>query len=346
MAERRKCELYLLRLVPHPLRDDFMTVGVVLVEDGSRQPSAGSGQEKPQPSKSGAGGAPGHQLSADDSQESPHPPQKTRKGGAPGSAVIPGHRMEDSPGLAFADVRFTKDWKRVECFAPEIEAEILERLEAGVRGGLREIRRREDLLQLVERGFGSMIDVGPVKAVETWDPAREMEVIARDYLAPMRAETERARRMGRMGIVSRMQDAFAEAGVLELLQRDIEMTEFTGENDPFKVDFGFRVGSSLKMFHALALSLSREPAVTLAYRFSRVQEGMRKRQEEALLTAIISEEAMKIPTLPQKARQGWGTQARWEVASGMAMLQENGIRVRGLEEMGELAEEVRRELQK
>ncbi len=187
-------------------------------------------------------------------------------------------------GGEFSDVRFTRDWKRVECFAPEIEAEILERLEAGVRAGLKEIRNRADLLGMLESEFGAVFDVGPVKALVAEDPAAEMRALEEIYLAPTRAgvPAPHERRLGRMGIVTRMQDAFAEAGILEMLQRDLDMKEFTGENDPFRVDFGFRVGKSLKMFQGLALNLSREPAVTLAYRFGRIQSGMRSRDEEAL----------------------------------------------------------------
>jgi len=264
MSEKRQLELYLLRLVPHTLRDDFMTVGVVVIESGG----------------------------------------------------------------AFADVRFTRDWKRVECFAPEIELEHLERLEAAVRSGLKEIRGRGDLLKLLEERFGAEFDVGPVKGIEAMDPVAEMAVLDRDYLAPMQA-AERVRRLGRLGIVGRMEEAFTDAGVLGLLQRDIAMTEFTGENDPFQIDFGFRVGNSLKMFHALALNLSREPAVTLAYRYARIQDGMRRRGQEALLTAIVSEDAAR---------------RREEVVSGMGMLRANEILVRDVGEMAEIAGEVRREL--
>jgi len=205
--------------------------------------------------------------------------------------------------------------------------EHLERLESAVRTGLKEIRGRADLLKLLEERFGPEFDVGPVKGIEAMDPAAEMSVLMRDYLAPMQ-EVERTRRLGRLGIVGRMEEAFADVGVLGLLQRGLEMTEFTGENDPFQIDFGFRVGSSLKMFHALALNLSREPAVTLAYRYARIQDGMRKRGEQALLTAVISEDAGR----------------REEVASGIGMLKANEIRVRDLGEMAEIANEVRREL--
>ncbi len=228
----------------------------------------------------------------------------------------------------FADVRFTRDRKRVECFAPEIETEVFEKLEAAVRGQLKEIRRREDLVAMLDERFGPLFDVGPAKGLVALDPMAEMQVLMRDYLDPMQPP-ERARRLGRIGIVGRMQEAFADAGLLGLLQRDIEMKEFTGENDPFRVDFGFRVGKSLKMFQGLALNLSREPAVTLAYRYSKIQEGMRKRNEDAWLTAIINEDAIR---------------GKGEVASGIGMLRANEIDVRGVGEMAEIAEEVRREL--
>ena len=263
MTEKRQLELYLLRLVPHALRDDFMTVGVVAME----------------------------------------------------------------PGGGLADVRCTRDWKRVECFAPEIELEHLERLEAAVRAGLNSIRGRGDLLRLIEERFGAEFDVGPEKGIETADPVAEMTVLDRDYLAPMVA-VERARRMGRLGIVGRMEEAFADVGVLGLMQREIAMTEFTGANDPFQIDFGFRVGTALKMFHALALNLSREPAVTLAYRFARIQEGMRNRGESALLTAVVSEDAAR----------------REEVVSGIGMLRANEIVVRDVSEIRLIADEVRTEL--
>ncbi len=268
MADARQFELLLVRVVPHTLRDDFMTVGVALVE----------------------------------------------------------------PGGEFAEARFTRDWKRLECFAPEIETAIFEQVEAAVREGLKQVRRREDLLQLLESQFGMLFDVGPVKAVVAADPVAEMRVLERDYLARGREgmAAPRERRLGRMGIVSRMQDAFAEAGVLDLLQRDIGMEEFTGENDPFRVDFGFRVGKSLRMFHGLALNLSRDPAVTLAYRYAKIQSGMRARDEEALMTAIVSEEALR---------------STGEVASGIAMLRTHEVEVRPVGEMGEIAERVRRELQ-
>jgi len=110
----------------------------------------------------------------------------------------------------------------------------------------------------------------------------------------------------------------------------------------------------LKMFHALALNVSREPAVTLAYRYGRIREGMRGRGDEAVMTAVVSDEAMRgIPrfenretsTPDSENRAVWGPRA-WgtQVASGIAMLRANHVEVRGVEEMAEIAAAVRREI--
>lgn len=261
----RQFELLLVRVVPHPLRDDFMTVGVVLVE----------------------------------------------------------------PEGTFADVRVTRDWKRVGCFAPEIETEIFEMMEATVRERLKDVRQRGDLLGVLEERFGGLFDVGPSKALVAADPVAEMGTVTKIYLGPSVA-VERTQRLGRAAIVGRMEQAFADAGLTGLLQRDINMQEFTGESDPFRVDFGFRVGTSLKMFQGLALNWSREPAVALAYRYARIRDGMKKRKEDARLTAIVSQEAMRL---------------KEEAASGIALLRANDVAVRSVEEMPEIADKVRGELQ-
>jgi len=313
MTEKRQFEVLLVRLVPHALRDDFITVGVAVVES-SAQAAADS-----------------HQLSA-----------LSRQAAASG---------DREARARFVDFRVTRDWKRIACFAPDFEIEVLEELERVVRGGIGEIAgaelrsavptselpgdgvsSRERLLALLDRNFGTVFDVGPVKAMVARDPAAEMRVLERDYLEVM-AETDRgrgrARYAGRIAIVGRMSDAFAAAGVLEMLARDLDMREFTGEHDPFRVDFGFRVGKTLKMFQALALNVSREPAVTLAYRYGRIQAGMRGRGEEAAMTAIISDEAARVQR---------------EAASGVAMLRANEISVRPVGEMRGIAEEAKLEI--
>ncbi len=265
MAARRQLELYLLRFLPHALRDDFVTVGLLLLEsDGG-----------------------------------------------------------------FAEVRFTRDWKMLQCVAPDVELEWFEMVEREIRGKLESLRRREDLMQLMNERFGTMIDVAPAKAVLTEDPAKEMEVLTSMYLVPMGGGDRAQQRTGRVAIVSTMKEAFTNAGVLELMQRDLDVVKYTGQGDPFRIDFGDRLGSAVKMFHAVSVAANVDQALALAYRYSRVDAGMRQEQLQASLTAVVDQE---MALREEKTRFAIG------------MLEQNSVRVRTVGEMAEIAGEVRREL--
>jgi len=270
MADKRQLEMYLLRFLPHALRDDFVTVGLLLLES---------------------------------------------HGG-------------------FAEVRFTRDWRMLQCVAPDVELEWFEMVESEIRGKLGSLRRREDLMQLINGRFGTMIDVAPTKAVLTEDPAKEMEVLTSMYLVAMERGERTQLRTGRVAIVSTMKEAFTEAGVLELMQRDLDVMKYTGQGDPFRIDFGYRVGSAVKMFHAVSVAANVDQALALAYRYSRVEVGMRLEQLQGSLTAVVDlgmvEQGMALPEEKQRFAIG--------------MLEQNSVRVRAVGEMAEIAGEVRREL--
>lgn len=263
MGEKRQLELCLLRYLPHPLRDDFVTIGLTLLESDGR----------------------------------------------------------------FAEVRFTRDLRLLQCVAPDVEPEWFQMVEREIGGWLGTLWRREGLVQLIGERFGTSIDVAPPKALLTEDPAKEMEILTSMYLLP-RERGERAQlRTGRLGIVSAMRDAFADAGVLELMQRDLDVVQYTGPGDPFRIDFGYRVGSGVKMFHAVSVAVNVDQALALAYRYSRVEAGMRREELQPSLTAVV--DAGLVEERAQFA---------------IAMLEHNSIRVRGVAEVGEIASEVRREM--
>lgn len=265
MAEKRQLELFLLRFLPHALRDDFVTVGLLLLEsDGG-----------------------------------------------------------------FAEVRFTRDVRMLHCVAPDVELEWFVMVEGEIRGRLGSLRRREELMSLIHERFGTMIDVAPTKAVLTEDPAKEMEVLTSMYLAPAERGERTKERTGRVAIVNTMREAFAEAAVLELMQRDLDVVKYTAQGDPFRIDFGYRVGSAVKMFHAVSVAANVDQALALAYRYSRVEAGMRQERLDASLTAVVD--------------QGMALQEE-RTRFAVGMLEQNSVRVRAVGEMAEIAGEVRREL--
>jgi len=265
MSAKRQLDLYLLRFVPHVLRDDFITVGFLLLEsDGG-----------------------------------------------------------------FADLRFTRDWGMLRFVAPDVDFEWFEMVENEIRGKLETLRRREDLMQLLNDRFGTLIDVAPAKAVLTADPAKEMDLLTSMYLSsPGRGERTQPR-TGRGAIVSLMREAFSEAGVLDFVQRDLDVVKYTGMGDPFRVDFGYRVGNTLKMLHALSVAVNVDQALAVAYRYSRIEAGMRRMQLQSSFTAVVDE---GMASREEKTRFAIG------------MLEQSSVRVRPVKEAAEIASEIRRDM--
>jgi hypothetical protein len=264
MAEKRQLDLHLLRFLPHPLRDDFVTVGFLLVESDA----------------------------------------------------------------GFAEVRLTRDWRMLQCVAPDVDMELFVAVESEIRSHLTSFRGREELVEIVNQKFGTIIDVAPTKAVRTDDPLQEMEALTAIYLVPLERGGLVQPSTGRGAIVRVMTDAFDNAGVLALMQRNLDLTKYTGAGDPFRMDFGYRVGNIMRMFHAFSVTPNVEKALALAYRYSRVDEGMRKEKLRPSLTVILDHPAA----------------SRERANSGVGMLAANSIVVKAVNEMAEIAAEVRREL--
>jgi hypothetical protein len=263
MATRREFELHILRFLPHPLRDDFVTVGLLLLESDS--------------------------------------------------------------GLA--EFRFTCDWTLLRCIAPHVELEWFEMVENDIRARLGNLRKREDFVQLVNERFGTMFDVAPTKAVQTEDPAREIETLTSIYLSPM-DRIERVTCSGRMAIVSTIRQEFSKAGVWELIRKDLDVEKYTGQGDPFRVDFGYQIGGVVKLFHAVSVASNVDQALALLYRYSRVTAGMQQEQLQVCLTAVVDE---KSALEEEKAQFAIG------------VLKQSSVRVRPVGRLGEIVGEVRQD---
>ena len=83
------------------------------------------------------------------------------------------------------------------------------------------------------------------------------------------------------------------------------------------------------MFHAVSVAANEDQALALAYRYSRIDGGMRQEQLRASLTAVVD--------------QGMALQEE-RTRFAIGMLEQDSVRVRAVGEMAEIAGEVRREL--
>jgi len=112
--------------------------------------------------------------------------------------------------------------------------------------------------------------------------------------------------------------------------KDISVSPYTRPGDPFKFDFGYRVGDEIKLFHAISLKTSVDAALMLASRYPRIAEGItRLTQAQSWLTAVVDDD------LDHK---------REDVQFALGALEEGRIRVATPEKIPGIAEIARREL--
>ena len=232
-------------------------------------------------------------------------------------------------GEGFADVRFMKDWRKVRCFDPQADIEMLEAIERDIRGQLAEMGSRELLFRKMEDSFSNIIQLSSPKKCLAEDREQEIAALASIYLETVKPR-QRHLGPGRQRILGQMRQAFEQAGVWKFLMTNIPVSPYTKPGDPFKFDFGYRVGDEIKLFHAVSLKASVDAAVVLASRYPKIAEGMmRLTKAQSWLTAVVDDDL---------------DSGREEVQFALGTLEESRIRVAAAEEMPGIAEVARREL--
>jgi hypothetical protein len=267
MPEKRKLDFFLLRYVPDAVKDEFVNIGLVMVEPGAN-------------------------------------------------------------GSGFGEVRFTRDWRRVRCLDPHADVEMLAALEREIRGQLASTHDRELLLRRLEDSFSNVIQLSPAKGCLAEDPVREIEAMASMYLEAAKVGGKREA-SGRQRILATMRDAFEQAGIAKFVL-PVPAAPYTKPGDPFQFDFGYRVGSEIKLFHAVSLKASVDAAVMLAARYPKIAPVMVKvTHASPALTAVIDDDLDR---------------GQESVQFALSTMEDEKIRIAVAAEMPMFAEVARREL--
>ena len=199
-SDRRACEFHLLRYVPDAVRNEYVHIGVILREQGSREA---------------------------------------------------------------AEVRFTRDWRRVRCLDPEADTALLE----GMEGELRKRFAAEpdgNLMRLLAESLSLNVQMTEPKAYLAESLPTGMEELMRLYVEPLSRQRS-PRLSGRAAIQAKMRGEFERAGVWDLLRKRIAASDYTRPGDPLRIDVGYRPNGIIRMFHAVSLEPGVEMAKVLAF---------------------------------------------------------------------------------
>ncbi len=233
-------------------------------------------------------------------------------------------------GSGFADVRFTRDWRRVRCLDPEADIEMLEALEREIRSQLQYAHERGMLLRRLEDSFSNVIQVSSTKGCLAEEPEKEIDILANLYFGASKRVSRQAAVSGRLHILARMREAFETVGVWTLLMKTVPAEPYTKPGDPLKFDFGYRVGETIKLFHAVSLKTNVELAMALASRYPKIGSSMAQMTKaRPLLTAVVDDDLNRGAS---------------EVQFALGEMEEAQIRVAPAADMPEIAASAQRDL--
>ncbi len=239
-------------------------------------------------------------------------------------------------GSPHAEVRFTRDWRRVRCLDPDADTALLEGMETELRRRF-QTEAEGKLMRILEESLSLNVQMTEPKAYLAESLPAGIEELMRLYVEP--APRERTPRLsGRAAIQSRMRTEFEHAGVWDLLRKRIAASEYTRPGDPLRIDLGYRPNGVVKMFHAVSFDPGLEMAKVLAFSAAALRAGVERVEKAQLeLTAVI-EPAARVGATDEEPE-------RLEMYRfGVETMEEHRIRVLTTSDMGRVAETARREL--
>jgi hypothetical protein len=244
--------------------------------------------------------------------------------------------LREQGSEAPAQVRFTRDWRRVRCLDPEADTGLLEGMESELRMRF-EAEPDGNLMRLLSEALSLSVQMTEPKAYLAESLPAGMEELMRLYVEP--PARERVQRLsGRAGIQAKMRMEFERAGVWELMRKRIAASEYTRPGDPLRIDVGYRPNGLIRMFHAVSLEPGVEMAKVLAFSSAGLRAGVERVEKASLeLTAVI-EPAAKLGATDEEPE-------RLEMYRfGVETMEEHQIRVLTTSDLGRVAETARREL--
>jgi hypothetical protein len=244
--------------------------------------------------------------------------------------------LREEAGGAAADVRFTRDWRRVRCLDPEADTALLEGMESELR---RRFQAEPDgnLMKLLTESLSLSVQMTEAKAYLAESLPAGMEELMKLYVEA--APRERVPRLsGRAAIQARMRSEFERVGVWDLMRKRIAASEYTRPGDPLKIDAGYRPNGLIRMFHAVSLEPGLEMAKVLAFSAAGLRAGVERVEKAQLeLTAVIEPAARLGATSEEPERLEM-------YRFGVETMEEHQIRVLTTSDLERVAETARREL--
>jgi DUF3037 family protein len=247
-------------------------------------------------------------------------------------------------GSAHAEVRFTRDWRRVRCLDPDADTALLEGMESEWQRRL-EADPEGRLMRILDESLSLNIQITEPKAYLAESLPAGMEELMKLHVEA-RPQERTSRMSGRAAIHARMRNEFEHAGVWDLMRKRIAASEYTRRGDPLRIDAGYKPNGLVRMFHAVSLDPGNAPGAgaglemvkVLAFSAVGLKRGVERVERARLeLTAFIEPAARVRATDEEPERLE-------SYRFGVETMEEQQIRVLTTTDIERVAETARREL--
>jgi hypothetical protein len=228
------------------------------------------------------------------------------------------------PPQAPPEVRFSKDWSRVQSLDPQADTELLQAFRDELSG-----KTDQDLmLRMIDQSFSNILQASDYKACLTNAPAQEADELAKIYLEAPRRRASREKG-ARHKILQSMKNTFSKHGVWQLMWKDIPATKYSRAGDPLKIDCGYKADSTIKMFQATPLRTEITAAKVLAFSYPELAAGIQRIEgAQAQLTAIVED----------------GLEKNEQIEFARETLDRAGIQVAMISDLSDLAQQAAKEM--
>ena len=243
-----------------------------------------------------------------------------------------------------AQVKFTRDWRRVRCMDAEADIGLLEALEQEIAERLRlgtSARDPKAVLEILDDTLSNSLQMTEAKATLAENMTTEMELLLRLYVEPMKAPRIRGK-TGRAAIAGAMRTEFERAGVWAIMHKRIAAATYTSVGDPLKIDCGYRPNGVIRMFHAVSLEGDVEAAKGLAYSAPMLREGVMREERAMLELAAVVEPLRMVGSVDDETAELDEGAKRHQF--GVQIMEDQKIRVLTMNDLAGAAATARREL--
>jgi hypothetical protein len=177
---------------------------------------------------------------------------------------------------------------RVRRLHPAADEDLLRALPRDFEAQLAASSDPSAFVEKLDETLSNVVQLSPQRGVLAEDFDAELDRLYRDHVAPPRRARAGIFENTRAWIRTRINDVFRRNRLLERLDRNVRVEEFTQPGDPLRLDYAYRMNGTRGYLHALSLTRDPAQAKVLAFTAGCIREKV-KSVEFAAVTELAPE---------------------------------------------------------